>query len=69
MKATHSHQPKEDKEMALRPNDLLPGQQVSVDHYVSTHKVRQYVAKGSHSSDFCGGALFVDHATSRIAIH
>lgn len=68
-KATHPPQPKEDKEMALRSNDLLPGQRVSVDHYVSTHKGRQYVARGSHSSDFCGGALFVDHATGRIAVH
>jgi hypothetical protein len=55
--------------MAFRSNDLLAGQQVSVDHYVSTHKGRQYVARGSHSSDFYGGALFVDHATGRIAVH
>jgi transposase InsO family protein len=67
--ATHSPQPKEDREMALRSNDLLPGQRVSVDHYVSTHKGRQYVNRGSHPSDFCGGALFVDHATGRIAVH
>ena len=51
-KATHSPKPKEDREMALKSNDLLPGQRVSVEHYVSSHKGRQYVNRGSHTSDF-----------------
>jgi hypothetical protein len=38
---------------------------VPVDHYVSSHKGRPYATRGSHTCDFCGGALFVDHAQSR----
>jgi transposase InsO family protein len=68
-KAIHSTRPKEDREMALKSNDLLPGQRVSVDHYVSSHKGRQYANRGRSISGFCGGALFVDHATGKIAVH
>jgi transposase InsO family protein len=42
---------------------------VSVDHYVSSHKGRQYANRGSRTSDFCAGALFVDHATGMISVY
>jgi transposase InsO family protein len=48
---------------------FLPGQRVSVGHCVSSRKGRHCATKGSHISKFCGGALFIDHASGRIAVH
>ena len=67
--ATHSPKPREDKEMALRSNDLLPGQRVSVDHYESRQSGRLYgTRRGLNASTFCGGAIFVDHASRYIGL-
>ena len=67
--ATHSPTPREDKEMNLRVGDLLPGQRVSVDHFESSQPGRMYSTKtGSKAATYCGGAIFVDHATGFISV-
>jgi hypothetical protein len=67
--STHSPKPRDDKEMNLRVGDLLPGQRVSVDHFESSKPGRMYSTKGgSKSATYCGGAIFVDHATGFISV-
>jgi hypothetical protein len=55
--------------MNLRVGDLLPGQRVSVDHFKSSQPGRMYTTKGgTKSATYCGGAIFVDHATGYISV-
>ena len=56
--------------MALRRNDLFPGQQVSVDHFVSRVNGRTYESRGNPppESMYGGGCIFVDHATGHISV-
>lgn len=64
-----THRPEEDDEMALRKNDLQPGQRVSLDHYESAQPGRTYHSKGStRSATFTGGLLGVDHASGLIFV-
>jgi len=68
-KATKSSVPIQDNEMAIRANDLLPGERISMDHYECSLKGRLYTGrKGPQSQQFCGGAIFVDHATGLIQV-
>jgi hypothetical protein len=61
-----------DKEMELKKENLLPGQRVSVDHYQSAVPGRLYSSRGGSSqsdqNQFHGGAIFVDHATGKVAV-
>jgi Reverse transcriptase (RNA-dependent DNA polymerase) len=59
-----------DNSGALRKDKLLPGQQVSVDHFVGGPKGRLYTSKGKTDSGkmYAGGAIFVDHASSFIHV-
>lgn len=67
--ASTSKQPKEEKEMSLKAEDLMPGQRVSMDHYECRQPGRLYASKGSsRAQSFCGGAIFVDHATGYVSI-
>ncbi|CAJ1949055.1 unnamed protein product [Cylindrotheca closterium] len=55
----------------LRDNTLYPGQEVSVDHLVSSVPGRTYegFGKGHKSTMFKGSALFVDNATGYTYTH
>lgn len=52
-------------EMALRRDDLQPGDMVSVDQYISTVLGRLGHTKGKEvkKDQYTGGTIFVDHAT------
>ena len=58
-----------EKEMSLRRNDLKPGDCVSIDHYESTLRGRTLGSRGREPwhKRYCGGTIFVDHASSFIA--
>ena len=49
-------------EGALKKNNLLPGQQTSVDHFVSKIRGRLVSSYGKEDTEkqYCGGAVFVD---------
>ena len=49
----------------LKAEQLFPGQRVSVDHFFCNPKGRLITSFGkeAESSKYCGGAIFVDHAT------
>lgn len=59
-----------DRAGVLRADNLMPGAEVSVDHFLSTIKGRLFTGydKGSDDSRYCGGCIFVDHASSLIHI-
>ena len=63
-------EPRDDKEMELKKDDLIPGQRISVDHYQSAATGRLYSSRGStqNSHKFHGGAIFVDHASGKVSI-
>ena len=54
----------------LKKDQLFPGQEVSVDHFVCSTLGRLYTGygKSSESSMYKGGAIFVDHATSFVHV-
>ena len=60
-----------DREGALKHNDLFPGENVSVDHFVCSTKGRLLHGYGKEDpkTQFVGGALFVDHASGYIFIN
>jgi hypothetical protein len=55
-------------EMVLKTDDLAPGQCISVDHYVSPTRGRRVDGYGraTHRDGYVGGAVFVDHASSKV---
>ena len=59
-----------DRAGVLRAENLLPGAEVSVDHFVSSVKGRLFSGfdKGGDSTRYVGGCIFVDHASSYIHI-
>ena len=59
-----------DRAGVLRENNILPGAEVSVDHFVSSVKGRLFSGynKGSDESRYVGGCIFVDHSSSYIHI-
>jgi len=54
----------------IKANDLQPGQRVSVDNYDSRVRGRLRTSAGKTSPDqmYCGGTIFVDHATGLIHV-
>ena len=52
----------------LKTDHLVPGQCVSVDHYVSPVHGRHVddYGRACHQDGYTGGAVFVDHASSKI---
>jgi hypothetical protein len=59
-----------DRENALKSNNLLPGQRVSVDHFVCTTRGRLLNSAGKSKQDdmYRGGCIFVDHASGFIFV-
>ena len=55
---------------ALKHNQLVPGQQVSMDYFKVTGKGHLYNSMGkTHEGNmYLGGCIFVDHATGYIHI-
>ena len=55
----------DDRDMILKVDKLEPGDQVSIDQYVSTIRGRLLHTKGKEKADekLNGGTMFVDHAT------
>jgi len=56
---------------ALSKEVLLPGQKVSIDHYVSSVRGRLYTSFGKSPPHqmFSGGTIMVDHASDFVAVH
>ena len=56
---------------ALTKEKLLPGQAVSVDHFICSTKGRLYTSAGksADSKMYSGGALFVDHASKAVFVN
>jgi hypothetical protein len=59
------------KEMTLLRNHLQPGDCISCDHYVVEHRGRLYHTTGREreTDKYCGGTLFVDHASRKVFVH
>ena len=59
-----------DRAGALKNGDLLPGQQISMDHFICKSKGRLFTSAGKSllQDMFCGGCLFIDHASSFVHI-
>ena len=57
-----------DREGILKANNLLPGQEVSVDHYICSTKGRLFSSYGRtpDSKLYSGGCIFVDHASGYV---
>jgi hypothetical protein len=59
-----------DRAGILRAGNLLPGAEVSVDHFISSVKGRLFSGydKGSDDNRHVGGCIFIDHASSYIHV-
>lgn len=59
-----------DREGVLKQDNLFPGQKVSVDHFNCSTKGRllHTFGKEDPSTQFCGGAIFVDHASGYVFV-
>jgi transposase InsO family protein len=59
-----------DREGVLRQDHLAPGQRISVDHFVCSTKGRLFGSRGKTNQDtmYCGGCIFVDHASSYVHV-
>ena len=59
-----------DNRGALKTDNLLPGQCISVDHFVCNTKGRLFTSAGKTKSNdtYAGGCLFVDHATGYVHV-
>lgn len=55
---------------ALRRNDLLPGQRISVDHFICSTRGRLLTSRGKESEKekYTGGCIFVDHASGFVHV-
>jgi hypothetical protein len=59
-----------DRQGILKKDHLLPGQQISVDHFVCRNKGRLFTSRGKTSEDamYSGGCVFVDHASGYLHV-
>jgi hypothetical protein len=59
-----------DRAGILKAGNLLPGSEVSVDHFISSVRGRLFEGydKGSEDSRYTGGCIFIDHASSYIHV-
>ena len=59
-----------DRENVLKANNLLPGQRISVDHFICHTRGRLLDSAGKTKEDdmYRGGCLFVDHASGFIFV-
>ena len=60
----------QDRAGILKSGNLLPGQEVSVDHFISSVKGRLFTGfnRGSIQDKYVGGCIFVDHASANIHV-
>jgi len=58
-------------DMAIRKNDLNPGDCVSIDQYICKvpGRPRYGYGKGKAETKYNGGTIFVDHASGYVAVH
>lgn len=58
-------------EMAIRRENLTPGDRVSVDQYVCKvpGRLKHGYGKGRNAVKYSGGTIFVDHASGYISVH
>jgi hypothetical protein len=54
-----------DRAGALKQDDLFAGQKIAVNHFVCSTRGHLFTSKGKTSENemYCGGCIFVDHAT------
>ena len=59
-----------DRDGILRQGNLLPGQEISVDHFMCSQRGRLFQTRGKESDKdkYCGGCIFVDHASNYVHI-
>jgi len=59
-----------DSDGALKKDKLFPGQMISVDHFVCSTRGRltSTYGKEDSKSQYCGGAIFVDHASGYLFV-
>jgi hypothetical protein len=59
-----------DRDGVLRQGNLMPGQEVSVDHFMCSQRghLLQTRGKESDKDKYCGGCIFVDHASNYVHI-
>ena len=59
-----------DRAGILRAGNLLPGSEVSVDHFISSVEGRLFTGfnRGISMNKYIGGCIFVDHASSHIHV-
>jgi hypothetical protein len=62
--------PVRDQVDALRRDTVVPGQRISVDHFICNTKGRRENTRGREvdSSKYVGGCIFVDHSTSFVHV-
>ena len=60
----------QDRAGILKSGNLLPGQEISVDHFISSVKGRLFTGfnRGSIQDKYVGGCIFVDHASANIHV-
>ena len=65
------HPPTAEHSDVLKKDDLKPGDNISTDQYACRVKARLHCTKGKEdpSKMFCGGSLFVGHATSMVKVY
>ena len=65
---SHVKSSKTTTEKELSKETLIPGQKVSMDHFIVTSPGRLFSSRGSESYDrrYKGGVIFVDHASGHI---
>ena len=59
-----------DRTNALKADNTIPGQRISVDHFICSTRGRLLTSAGKTKSDemFTGGCIFVDHASGFIHV-
>ena len=59
-----------DRAGVLKAENLVPGQQVSIDHFICGTKGRLFSSAGKslNSDMFAGGCLFIDHASNFVHV-
>jgi hypothetical protein len=59
-----------DRDGVLKNNHLLPGQCVSVDHFICSNKGRLFKSRDKTALPemYCGGCIFINHASGYIHV-
>jgi hypothetical protein len=59
-----------DRNGVLKNNHLLPGQCISMDHFICSNKGRLFKSRDKTALPemYCGGCIFIDHASGYIHV-